>query len=152
MRQGELAARVVATNKAHKYAVELQSKLRAAFAPLVGQKILKADGSLLAKYETLAPQCAGNDLHVYRHNSNYSLAWCVKACESVPPHGCVYYEVTAYVGDLEGQVLKSLSPALELRSDYTVKEIEGKIAAYEAAKKAADTARSEVYPFQEFIR
>ncbi len=150
-RREKLTARVAAVNKANAYANELYVKLADYFRPLVGQKILKADGSLLAKIEKDLPEMAsGNELHVYRHRSEYSLAWTVKTCEFMPPHGCMYHETTVYVADLKGQTLGELSRPFEARSDYTVEGIEKLREAYETAKKAADNARSALFPFGEY--
>lgn len=120
------------------------------FSPLVGQKILKADGSLLKKWQDALPTFEySNELHVYRHTSNYSLAWTVKTCEFMPPGSCMYHETTVYIGELKGQTLEKLSRPFEARDDYTVEEIENKRAEFEAAKKAMEAARSKLYPFGE---
>lgn len=159
----ELTAEVNAVNLANGYANELLPKLVEFFTPLVGQKIVKADGSLLAKLESKLPVFPaekgrpGQHVHAsvmtYRHRSDYSLAWTVKVCWPIPPHTCTYYERTLYVGDMSGDTLKEMTKHLEpWRTDYTVEAAVAKIEAYEAAKKAADDARSECWPFEKFIR
>jgi hypothetical protein len=146
-----LTAKVAAVNRANEYATRLYTALAEKFAPLVGQKILKADGTLLAKYAGLVPTLpCSPDLHVYRHSSNYSLAWTVKTCEFMPPNGCMYHEVTIYIGYLQGATLeKMISTPFTGRTDFSVEEIIGKRAAYESAKRVADELRNDLYPFGE---
>src|SRR5581483_4429100 len=98
-----LKAKVKAVNAAHKHAIVLHQALTEVFRPLVGQQVLKATGDLLQKVEKLLPpnltQVGLFGLHVYRHRSDYSLAWTVKTCEQIEGAGsCLYYEHTVYVG------------------------------------------------------
>jgi len=148
----KLTAKVAAVNRANEYAAQLYTVLAERFAPLVGQKILKVDGSLLGKYAGLVPELPSKrDIHVYRHSSDYSLAWTVKTCEFMPPHSCMYHEVTVYVGDLRGQTLEKMTiHPFSGRTDYSVEEITGKRAAYESAKRVADELRGDLYPFGEY--
>ena len=71
-----LDAKVKAVNKANAYATKLYPMLASVFKPLVGQKVLKADGSILAKYAKLMPDflLAPEGIHVCQHMSKYSLA------------------------------------------------------------------------------
>jgi hypothetical protein len=91
-----------------------------------------------------------NAIHIYRYASNYRLAWVAKSCEFMPPNGCMYHETTITVGDLDGPVLIKLAPLFTGRSNYTTEEIQGKRAAYETAKNAADKAKSDLHPFGEY--
>ena len=149
-----LAARVRGVNNANRYAVEVvYPQLVAVFTPLVGQKIEKVDGSLLAKYESLLPKFEdGNVLHVYRHRSNYSLAWVVKTCESVPPHGCTYHETVVYIGEMSNGVLTKICDPLKAKCNYTVEEVVEARKVHEAAKKKASDALSALHPFGEYDR
>lgn len=151
-RAEKLACKVAAINRANAYGKEIYKTLTAIFEPLVGEKILKADGSLLAKYAALVPKFEySHALHVYRHTSDYSLAWVVKTCEPLPPHSCMYHESVVYIGDLRGHTLEKLCiHPFDSRSDYTVEEITQKRVDFENAKKALDNARSALYPFGEY--
>ena len=150
-RELTLAAKVKATNKANAYAMEIHPQLCAVFAPFVGQKIEKVDGSLLAKIAKLMPKFIdGVPLHVYRYNSNYSLMYVVKTCEMIPPHGCTYYEASCYVGEMRDGVLIKLCDAPKLRTDYTVEEVKANRAAYKAAQQLADDAKGKLHPFGEY--
>ena len=155
-RTERLAARVRAVNRANEFGRGLFVALTNIFEPLVGQKILKADGTLLEKFKKLLPPLPCTDgLHVYRHSSNYSLAWTVKTCEQIKDtHNCVYHEVVVYVGDLRGQLLEKLVThqfdEKTYRTDYTADEVKAKRAAYDEAKRLADEARSALYPFGEY--
>jgi hypothetical protein len=150
-RELTLVAKVKATNKANAYAMEIYDKLAAVFAPLVGQKIEKADGGLMAKYAKLLPEfISGVPMHVYRYNSNYSLMYVVKTCESIPPHGCTYYEASCYVGEMRDGVLTKLCNRPQLRTDYTVAEVKANREAYKAAQAIADDAKGKLHPFGEY--
>jgi hypothetical protein len=166
----ELTARVAAANLAHAYANKLRTVLRPFFANYVGQKIVKDDGSLLKKVaEKLPafPDVKGNPgqhehatIMTYRLASNYSLAWTVKVCQPLPPGTCVYYEITVYVVDFvydtESNVLKKMPDTagyVEMyRTDFDVATIVAGIADYEAKQKAADDAKSALWPFSDFAR
>jgi len=156
-RQEKLIAKIGAVNRANAEATRLHQIFHDIFAPFVGQKILKADGTLLAKVAALVPEFAfGNTLqvrtlqpHVYRDSSNYSLIYTVKACETMPPHSCAYHDTAMYIGVFAGAMLEKLSPVQTYRSDYVVEEIEGKRQAYESAKRVAEELRSALYPFGE---
>lgn len=153
-----LAAKVAAVNAANKLAVELYPKLREVFEPFVGQKIEKADGTLLAKIAKLMPEfpCTPG-LHVYKYGSDYSLAWCVKTCESSSGRTgdyqiANYHETMVYVGNIKNGVLVDFYKAPELRTDYTVEAVEAAREAYKKAKQAADDAQSKLHPFGEYDR
>lgn len=147
----QLKAKVAAVNRANGVALSLQPVLRAIFEPLVGEKILKADGTFLAKVAALMPELPSqHDLMVYRLAGNYSLAWSVKTNEHDSPQTVLYHEATLYVGNLEGQILKSMADhRFDGRVDYTVEEIEAKREAYSKAKRISDEAREALYPFGE---
>jgi len=146
----KLTAKVAAVNRANEYAARLYAALVEKFGPLVGQKILKADGTLLAKYAGLVPDLpCSPDLHVYRHSSDYSLAWTVKTWIGLS-HSCMYHEVTVYVGDLRGATLDKMTVhPFTGRTDYSVEEITAKRLSAESAKRVADELRSDLYPFGE---
>lgn len=159
-----LAAKVAAANNAHAYALKLYPALADFFADFVGVKIEKVDGTLLKKIadalEKVFPETGvpSTRLHVYRHTSNYSLAWTVKACESSPGKNsrpgdeyqiANYYEITVYIGDMRDGVLTKISNPPTLRTDYTVEHVNECFAAVKAAEKALSDARSALWPFKE---
>jgi hypothetical protein len=152
-------ARVNAVNRAHAHAKKLYEQLRAIFEPYVGEKVVKQDGTLMAKYAKLLPEFPVTPrLHVYRHTSDYSLAWTVKTSEpdSGDPNGyhtVTYYEVTVYIGDLRGGVLTELPDRYKpdyLRTDFTVEEVVQKRAEYRRAREVYEKARSEISDFGEY--
>lgn len=152
-----LAARVRIVNRAHETANQLARVLKERFAPLVGKKIEKAGGQILEKYKGLLPEFPhDHNLMVYKHTSNYSLAWTVKTSETVPMVGvghAYYYEVTFYVGDLQGDTLKNIAThETNFRTDFTAEEVEKNREAFKVAQKAFEDARSALYPFGEYDR
>jgi len=158
MREKELAAKIEAVNIAHVYAMQLWKELTEFFRPYVGTAVETKGGPLMAKIQAKLPIFANtHKLMVYRHVSNYSLAWTVKAC--VPYHSehggdiAVYHEITVYIGDLQGQTLTKLCESYQeppaLRSDYTVEEVLANKAAAKKAKAAYEAARDKCYPFGE---
>ena len=153
-RPARLAARVKAVNAAHACANEFRKILTDIFRPLVGVKLFKVDGSILAKYVPLLPEFPNrHDLMVYRHRSDYSLAWTVKTCEQVVGAShCLYYETTIYVGEVSGVTLKNVNDPCDMKTDYTAADIAAKRETYKVAKKVADDALSALYPFGEYDR
>lgn len=151
MSREALEAQVRAVNSVRSYANWLQPLLIERFRPLVGQKILKADGSLLAKHEKLAPNPLPTEIHqVYRGVSPYSLRWIAKACEPYPPHFCCYEEAGVFIGELSEGVLATLAVPVVYRCDYTVGEVLELREALKAASKAKDDALSALYPFGKY--
>lgn len=156
----QLAAKVAARNKAHAYAREIYPILAEYFRPFVGQKILKADGTLLKKIADGLPVLPDSShLHqVYQTTGHgYSLSWVIRACESFKDdsrgyQSCDYYDRYCYVGDLRDGVLKAISNPPEYRTDYTEEEVLSKREAYRAAKKAFDEAQSALGDFGEYDR
>lgn len=152
-----LEARVMAVNEAHAYAAKLSVTLRELFRPLVGCKILKADGTLLKSVKETLPETlfpSTPRLHVYRNVSDYSLGWMVKTCVTDERSHGNYYEVAVYVGDLgdkwtgQGQVLAKLNETpFAGRTDYTAADIQAKRERYKELQKLADDAKSAIYPF-----
>jgi hypothetical protein len=152
MYEKRLDVRVAAVNKANKVANELYPVLRQFFEPLVGQTIRKADQSLLKRLEdklAKMPNAAG--LWVFYYTSTYSLAWTVKVCEWSEGY-TTYHEVTVYVGKMKNGVLEAMCEPINRRTDYNAEEIRQKRRLYEAAKKAADEAKSDLGIFEEYDR
>jgi hypothetical protein len=150
-RQRRLETKVKAFNAAHQFANELYPKLAAVFTPLVGCKVVKVDGSLLAKVASQLPEMPNtHNLMVYPGHSNYSLRWVVKTSEMDSEHTCLYAEAGVYVADIRDGVVTKIYDAPNLRSDYAVAEIEVKREIYKAAKRAADAAYSALSPFGEY--
>jgi hypothetical protein len=134
----------------------LSVKLREFFAPYVGCKIIKADGTLLKAIKDQMPEMPSTPrLHVYRNSSDYTLGWTVKTCVSDDRGHAQYYDITVYVGDMgnnfegKGHLLAKLSSPFEARTDFTVEEVEGKRQRYKEVKKIADDAFSALHPFGE---
>lgn len=154
-----LEAKVAAVNAANKAANELYDSLVEVFRPLVGQKILKADGSLMAKVQKLMPslpdtRSGSSILYAYRHASAYSLAWTVKACESSEGkyEDCQYanyHETTVYVGKITGDVLTDIEPPPNFPTQYDARTVTLARENYHKAKAAADAAYSKLHPFGE---
>lgn len=149
-----LAADVIAENKANDIANQIAPKLLDFFRPLVGCKILKADGSLLKKIQEDMPKFnfADTSISVYRMSSDYSLAWQVKVCEHVKnAQHCTYRTVTVYIGDLKGAGLEKVhNDRHPLKADYNLQDIVEGIKKYRAAQKVAEAAQSALFPFTEY--
>ena len=149
-----LEARVRGVNRANAFANELYPKLVALFTPLIGQKILKADGTLLAKIQKQVDDLGvlgRHEPHVYRYNSPYSLVYTVKTCEDCNGHA-YYYETSVYVAHLDNGVLTGLYDQDLRQTNYSADKVIAAREAYEKAKKAADEAQSALHPFGEYDR
>lgn len=150
-----LAAKVAAVNNANRYANALHPLLTEALAPFIGCKVIKVDGSLLKTIQAALPTFPNTvPLSVYRGSSGYSLYWVVKTCEGIAPHGCVYHEVSVYVGKLNGQTLESWDGCKwePHRTDWTPDEVAELREKAEKAKRAASDAESAVHEFGMYDR
>ena len=160
--KGPLEAKVEAVNLANRTAAWLQKAMQEVFSPLVGQVILKRDGSLLAKVKKLVDRVVDvpHDprVHWYFMRSKYSVGWGVKACVSDSRHAH-YHDVPAYVGHLASTgtgfgeqrvVLETLASPLEARADWTVGEVVANRLKYRMAEQAYRDAQSGLGPFGEY--
>lgn len=152
----QLEAKVEAVNLAHDVGNKLYKELMLVFSPLVGQKILKADGTLLAKYAALVPPMPSNFmLHIYKLASEYSLAWVIRASVNNPNGAQASHECTVYIGNIyKHSVLNGLYDGVngsmfEGRSDYTADEILCKRQKFAEAQKAFEDAKRALFPFHE---
>ena len=147
-----LAAKVEAHNILHEAANSMYEQLVPIFKPLLGCKVIKADGYLLSKIkETVAATVSLKDtrVHFWQHTTRTdTLAWSVKSCVNANGRG-YYAETVVEIGELAGSVLRGIRVHPNFRVDYKVEEIEAAREAYAAAKKAADTAYSALFPFGE---
>lgn len=147
--ESALAAKIAAVNNCHAYAAKLYAILAPIFATLVGQQIDKKDGTFLEKVRSRLPEFAdGHSLRVYRSPSGYSLAFCVNCNQEIQGEGCyIYYETTVYIGEMANGRLVNLIDPDQKRCDYTTEEIQQKREALDAARKAYETAKSDLFPF-----
>ncbi len=156
-----LAAKVAAVNRANAESARLHAALTPIFAPLVGCKILKADGTLLESVKKLLPEMPNTHaLSTYREqraSSGYSLLWQVKAAEGYQRESergtdrntATYHETAVYIGELDGNVLTRLLPydASLRRTDWTPEEVAQLRREAEEAKKAARDAEGKLHEF-----
>jgi hypothetical protein len=159
MIDSKLAAKVAAVNLAHQVAKDLYPAFVAALTPFLGQKVQKADGTLLAKVEKVLPKLPnGPGLIAYVKSGKYNLTVGIRANEN---YGgiAMYHEVSLYVADVtsgglggteQPGVLTRFYDAPDHRSDYTTAEIADLRRKYEAAKKIADAAKSAISDFGEY--
>lgn len=155
-----LAARVYGVNNAHRVAMLIYPELREALAPFVGQKILKADGTLLKKIAELIPKISNYDgISIYKSISDYNINWSVKSCEqsqsrnSYEGHtNTYYYEIGVYVGDIrDGILIRLYDPPIH-KTDYTVEEVLRNRETFKVAEKIYQDAKSSLFPFGEYDR
>ena len=64
-------------------------------------------------------------------------------------NSCLYYETTVYIGDIQNGVLTKIGSPYKGRMDYTPEEITKKREELKQAEAAFNTARSNLYPFNE---
>lgn len=147
----EVEAKCKAMNKANQYGIELYEKLVAIFKPLVGQKIEKADGTLLAKIQKLIPELPCEPFfRAYKKSSNYSLFWGIYVSEPViddERNSYLNHEVSLYIGDMRDAVLMEIRDAHDRRTDYNADEVMALIADQELKKKAYEDVRNQLYKF-----
>lgn len=159
MSQAVLEARVRGVNRANEVANALYHDFKRVLEPFMGQKVIKSEGGLMKKVQdAIATIGLPNTvkLHVYRCQSDYSLAWTVKTCESVPTGGyshAYYHETTVYVAELtHHHTMSKWYDPPNRRTDYKASEVIAARNAFKDAEKAYETARSALVPFGEYDR
>lgn len=143
-----LKARIEVINKSHQTANEYYPKFINIFEKYVGQKVLKADGCLLAKIATeVANLSLPNtpNLQIYRQRSNHILWWTVRA--SSCGHWTHTYESTIDIGELDLGTLKNISPHISYRDNFTVEEALVNREAYRVLKHQAERAANACHPY-----
>ena len=150
-----LDAKVQAQNTAAFIANELYPVFRGIFEPMVGQKVLKADGSLLAKVEAQLPKIQNiQGVQVYRQSTQqnlyWSLCWAVKvSCTVKNSPFWEHQEVYITVGSLDDGVLVELvDEADKKRDDYTANEIRRLQEVYRVKMEEARQAERALNPFR----
>lgn len=153
-----LDAQVAAANVANAYANELQPKLCNIFEPLIGKKMLKVGGGLMARYAALVvevPEFSNSQfLSVRWDRSRYRLAWIVKTCEhSVSDHSDIqyasYYETTVPVGTLSDGFLTEINTQTILKADHNADNVRELRRLHCIATQAARDAGLLLDPFGE---
>ena len=120
------------------------------FKGLVGQQVLKQDGSIMAKYAKLLPDFpCGPALHVHRMSSEYSLTWIVRASEVCG--GCSeYYETWVNVGQVsKGILTKVENVSTDRRTTYAETEVLLLRDTAKRTKEIYEAARDACSPFGE---
>lgn len=173
----DLRVCILAENLANEGANAASVILHAALDGLLGEKILKQSGQMLAKHLKLMPDLGQFkidekrgpfwfSLHVYRHMTDYSLAWTAKACVNgrhpdmvdekwgAPDYSSTCYrESTVYIGDMGGEgrqyLIKLTDPCDDRRTDYDYDQVKALRVAADVAKKASDDAVHACFPFRE---
>jgi len=141
-----LNSKVAAVNNANRIALALHPVLYDIFAPLVGQKVVTADGVLKTKVARLMPALPDTDvLRVHRPRCQESLTWTVTTWTLVN-HGAAgdyknrrveQHRAAIDIGTLDNGVLIDVESNMDpLRVDYNVDEIWAEIATLTAARKA----------------
>jgi len=151
----KLKAKVAAMNKGYAYAEKLWPQLIDIFTPFVGKQVFKSGGGLLAKIEKLLPDFKDDTIHnVYRYSSDYSLMWNVKTCEFMPPHSCMYNEVSVYVAEVRNGIIQSMytkeKAAEHFSKRFTFEAVKEQRLLIKEARKVLDDLKGKLYPFEEF--
>jgi hypothetical protein len=154
-----LEARVDARNRVNAEANRLGPLLVAAFTPLVGQKIMKADG-IMEKFKHIIPvPLQGFDL--FRPSSKYTLQFTVRTTgwykHPTPGYGnsVVYEEESIYIGEWQnngGLVLEKVYSFDPRRTDWTPEIVRNLRRARLEAESAMRHAESHLGPFGNYDR
>jgi len=150
MWQAKLKAKVVVVNRANACANHLHGILLEIFTPLVGTKILKADGSFTKAVEKLLPVLPNTrELSVSKLPTIYTLDFVIHSCEPVQGDiTFVRHETSFYIGNIDkGRTLVKISSPVTPHPAYTVAEIIERRDAYKRLQEAADHIKSTLSPF-----
>lgn len=137
-----------AVNQANALAMKVYDMYSVVFSKYVGQKIEKADGTILKKIKDELEEIP---MFCYKYQSCYSLLYIAKVCVQNSDHVC-YHESSCYIGEMRNGILVKLSERPVYRTDYTFTEIQDKREKLKIAEKAFSDAKSNLYPFSEYSR
>jgi hypothetical protein len=127
-----LAAKVAARNEANTLALSLYTPAVEALKPFIGQKIIKAVGTLLEKVKAKLPPLpdgrGGFPLGWYSVGNGYSLTLHIKCCHDTPSghaNCCIaaYMEAVVYLGEITDGNLRRIYDPPKLRVDYSEDEV-----------------------------
>lgn len=144
-----LEAKVDATNRANASANKLQPALIEIFRPFVGQKILKADGTIAQRFQRFVPKFSYSTEHNVYHNNN-RCSWTVKCCSFIEGGGCVYHEAHLSVGRIVDGVLTELATPFVRRADWTAEEVQRLQKAVEDAETVFRNAQAALEHFPRY--
>lgn len=155
-----LDAKIAARNEVNALANASFPDAVTALQPFVGQKVCKADGSLLEKVKKALPptlSANGSEAHTwYSTGHGYSLVLNVKTCTCSKARNATptndyqianYAESTLYLGDLQNGVLTKLHNAPTYKTDYTADFVREARKEVEQADKAKREAESKIHHF-----
>lgn len=123
-----LEARVKAKNLVNAKANGIEPKLREIFAPYVGKKILKVDGSLVSEIAEKLKQFnypAQNEFRFWHEKLSYSLVFTLSMSADIKDHGShESADAKVNIGTMDGQILEKINELIfALPTNYSVKSI-----------------------------
>lgn len=143
----KLTAKIEAVNTANACANKLYDALSAFFIPLIGEKILKADGNLLERYNKIPiPSWETLSIGVRNLSSKYTLMWGIHANSPVPHASFTTY---IHLGEIQDGKLVKINPKPKLVSDYTVGEVLNRMEVLRLAQRMVVQAKDNLLPFDE---
>lgn len=147
-----LEQKVRGVNLAHKYANELYPKLVEHFKPLVGQKVYKADGTLLKKIKDQLDTIylpTGNELRIMRFCGPYDIHYEV---QTIISHNgrALYHSANVYVVHVQDGVIDRIADPYERKTDYTADTVIADRKALEEAEEAVREIQSRLNHFSKY--
>lgn len=147
-----ILAKIKAVNAANAEAMRLYPILAQILRPFVNQKIVKIDGSFLEKIRKLLPEIPHTSfLSVYKIQSDYSIAFGIRAWASIENHPMAssYYETTVYIGKIEGQTLIGICEPPEARPDWELENVLDLCKQADNARAVVREIESKLGPFND---
>lgn len=148
-----LEAKVAAVNGANKLANEFVPIILEACKAFVGQKVLKADNSLTAKFKAAMPELPSyldepkNERNIYFETSNYGI-YAVIAFNANHEKGSYRHSFQVICAGITNAVLSQVYSLSPLRADFTPQEVTTLRKNFEEARAAFGKAEAEVSPFK----
>lgn len=141
-----MEAKVKARNQVNEAIMALSPYMRAAVEQFLGQKISKADGTLLKKVAEALPVCPNTPklFAYYTLGNGYSLRACFRAAVTVTGGGTQYAEADTYLCDVTDGFATKMYPNPTYRKDFTVQEVLGLKRALAAARDTVSNIESQL--------
>ena len=148
-----LEARVASVDRANQYANQVYDILTKIFAPFVGQKIRKKDGTLLEKVKDAFGDfefVTGNYLSARMLDNKHSLGYLIQAGTMADDGKMYWHECPVYIGHTNEAILTDIDPTfVKYKTDYNYRNIQKLRETFWEKEKEYLKARENLYPFGE---
>lgn len=149
--ESQLEAKVNAVNECRRHVGSIFYDVKEAWKPLVGQKVVKVDGTLtkLAKKATpKLPNDAGYGIQSWLNVSGTSVWVVIKSCVKEGKETCTYAKVSFPLAQIENGILVSLAETVDEPDMMVLKDVQTTIRLIENLNSQVDNLKKKLYDLE----